>query len=846
MVDLLRCIAETLLAVPVRWMIKRSLKVGALSICKLIGIALHIVLFITLQKELGKGIGVMSASTCSYALVWYVARHTTITHGVFCRFWTSCGIAVACFYCNTPYYFAMIVAILPSTLLWWGKRAKSKTDAAAPRRKARNNASASQDQVDDNMGFAEQTEEVPMTSKTSAGADATMVQLALQTMRQSSRTRIPAGSMQVGDLSSAFNFIPELFLATILSYYGNRLPSLLQKEWIPTAVLWEDFQKEYDVVCPDDATDDIRNALEQELCTRYLLRFGRIVVDNSDIVLPTDAECKHAIEASGRWIGEASGRGNNCLIHSILELLVHEVKLLPEEVLRSPLRVRKECSACRAALNDLPRQDPRRPVVRDPETNEINWGELEERHAAAYLEFEGHARFIVTFFLERHGVELPSGGFELVEHSRLDTSRAGQVVIAFENQRHGSDDHQPIRLELYNNTGTSLCGYHYEPIFRARTPPPPAPAFERPRKMRRKARGITERVEQGGNASGNPSGPPGDLNDEKDGGSDGPTVLPSDTFYRMSVLPEAEQENGGDLRSHMDRALAHIAEYLRDDVTVPADPADAERADPAALAEDYAVQLPRKHCAFADCTWTGDTDAELTCHLRSTKQHLDVLFPAVRVLPPGLGKREYYLPMKKSRKGCDATGRQAQQYTILVQENDHTWLVDNSKLESELSAVGYRSRMQLGGETVSGSCCATWGTRVQGIDTGKGWLRVPEDIYYMSAYMEALSIKCREGAPLAKYAIDRRSLFNYTESLKDEDVYSLVCISCARRFPYVDSFGEKNQIKWSLACPRVRKEQKLSFLGLEHEHAKDFYGLNKYLERYGSFPFVRRKYNSIT
>ena len=55
-----------------------------------------------------------------------------------------------------------------------------------------------------------------------------------------------------------------------------------------------------------------------------------------------------------------------------------------------------------------------------------------------------------------------------------------------------------------------------------------------------------------------------------------------------------------------------------------------------------------------------------------------------------------------------------------------------------------------------------------------------------SVYCEAIAVKMRKGAPLDTYSIDRRSLFNYVENLNNDQICSLVCFCCARRFPYVE------------------------------------------------------------
>ena len=51
-------------------------------------------------------------------------------------------------------------------------------------------------------------------------------------------------------------------------------------------------------------------------------------------------------------------------------------------------------------------------------------------------------------------------------------------------------------------------------------------------------------------------------------------------------------------------------------------------------------------------------------------------------------------------------------------------------------------------------------------------------------------MKVREGAPLDTYSIDRRAIVNYTEAAGDDSIFSLICFSCARRFPYIRSLDD--------------------------------------------------------
>ena len=57
------------------------------------------------------------------------------------------------------------------------------------------------------------------------------------------------------------------------------------------------------------------------------------------------------------------------------------------------------------------------------------------------------------------------------------------------------------------------------------------------------------------------------------------------------------------------------------------------------------------------------------------------------------------------------------------------------------------------------------------------------------AYNAAISHRVQQGAPLACYAIDRRSVRNYVANLDDSNVEAPICFCCARRFSHAESIG---------------------------------------------------------
>ena len=115
-----------------------------------------------------------------------------------------------------------------------------------------------------------------------------------------------------------------------------------------------------------------------------------------------------------------------------------------------------------------------------------------------------------------------------------------------------------------------------------------------------------------------------------------------------------------------------------------------------------------------------------------------------------------------------------------------------------------------------------------------------ERVRMFSAYCEALALKVRQGPPLDTYSIDRRAILNYNSAAADDQIHSLICFSCARRFPHMKCLGDKNEIAWQRP---VTSREDTSFFGMSPQHCADIYGLDKYMERYGhqeGFPDMRQ------
>ena len=98
-----------------------------------------------------------------------------------------------------------------------------------------------------------------------------------------------------------------------------------------------------------------------------------------------------------------------------------------------------------------------------------------------------------------------------------------------------------------------------------------------------------------------------------------------------------------------------------------------------------------------------------------------------------------------------------------------------------------------------------------------------------AAYNEAIGHKVRSGAPLASYAIDRRSLRKASEAMSGDNVEALICFFCACIYPH--RAGAINQrIEWRK--PRRADSPEL-FFRYGVDYAESHLSIDAYLKNYG-------------
>ena len=89
------------------------------------------------------------------------------------------------------------------------------------------------------------------------------------------------------------------------------------------------------------------------------------------------------------------------------------------------------------------------------------------------------------------------------------------------------------------------------------------------------------------------------------------------------VEPLRADESPDTLRTNLEEALDTLSYNFMKFPTLPADGEDSCEPLPAAYADDIAIVLPSKHCAFAGCLWCGDDARSQALHI--VEEHYDLL-----------------------------------------------------------------------------------------------------------------------------------------------------------------------------------------------------------------------------
>ena len=387
-----------------------------------------------------------------------------------------------------------------------------------------------------------------------------------------------------------------------------------------------------------------------------------------------------------------------------------------------------------------------RPRVRDEAYKEVQV--TEEQHSRALLEHHKHATDIVKFLISQAGLRNDAypRPFRIVVFSRFDGDIANPFDDALVCDFLGNAKIPPQNLLLYNSTGNSHTGLHYDPVTeimsrvdgravdstvseaglpnvrtdkkkRLRRSHCANPHDEMPSYLNisRRCRGdcaggdtCTESAASKASVSVAENGINECHKDIDDG--DAPLVDEKEvgTLYEVWAMEPSGLPD--DLRLKLEEAIHTLSFEFRDHPTLPGDPSDASKAISGALDKTIGLLLPLKHCAFRYCLWCGRDDKSLVEHILS--EHFTYI---------------------KSAMGC---------FHILR------------------PVVPYN-----------------------------------EELLAMSVYNEGLAVATRRGAPLASYSIDRRCLQEYAKHMTNEHTYAAVCFVCARRFTHVSGSQKHNDIE---------------------------------------------------
>ena len=90
------------------------------------------------------------------------------------------------------------------------------------------------------------------------------------------------------------------------------------------------------------------------------------------------------------------------------------------------------------------------------------------------------------------------------------------------------------------------------------------------------------------------------------------------------------------IRARLFASLLSLSDFIRECLTLPADPSDPTRHLPESKSADCALKLPNAHCAFRGCAWTGVSADALVTHLQ--EQHILYLQDSMSALQETLGK----------------------------------------------------------------------------------------------------------------------------------------------------------------------------------------------------------------
>ena len=262
------------------------------------------------------------------------------------------------------------------------------------------------------------------------------------------------------DLLDEFSLVPQLVFALLLSLVPQveKLGRMLRQDWVRAWKGWVQYLEN----CGDGTAAE-GAALE------CIQDFARISLQNVAVVGKSDAARRAEIQQQSKRIGQGLVHDrNDCCTDSLLQLLA-AAGFVDASLRQDVVARRAACHACRQHLQQ--HSEPRlRPCVRKANGTVAHATDLE--HERAFLQHDVHGEAIVYFAagLWPGSHPLPAQGLLIRAYTRSDTPLVvASAFIACRSYLFSGVSVETVppafELELYNNTGGSYTGYHYDPIF---------------------------------------------------------------------------------------------------------------------------------------------------------------------------------------------------------------------------------------------------------------------------------------------------------------------------------------------------------------------------------------------
>ena len=243
-------------------------------------------------------------------------------------------------------------------------------------------------------------------------------------------------------------------LAELERTMGRDASDHVNAQWSAAWVGWGEL---LDVVCTRGGVQvSFEDRFERTAAT--LRKFLLLVAQNQRATLRAQSDRQRwaQLEAQGfrRGIGQVWGQ-SDCCADSLLQLLVDT------GVLDASITEAERQAACVAN---------RQALCRGPLFPRNLHG---RRDDDAYLEHDRHAEAIVQFFMQRFQGRrckaIPVEGIDLMVFSRFDSEQIPVARSRICATTGVESDGRPLVFRLYNSTGDGIRGFHYDPVFDART-----------------------------------------------------------------------------------------------------------------------------------------------------------------------------------------------------------------------------------------------------------------------------------------------------------------------------------------------------------------------------------------